>query len=228
MEWLVMAFVGALGGLGEAPDFTPGSMRASALPMHERDIVVVKSCNIPHWFPGYLHFAHHSWIDIKQGAEDKWVRIEIAEVENGGVVYGIGSREARADRRWENRKVNVLGILQGEAARKARMEITKRALLRGPDYKSCYKALPGPNSNTFIREVSRDTGISFLFHHNAIGKDYFKGVSLEWAPSRTGWSLICPFGGCTVALWEGAQFHLFGFTIGRHGFPPRAQVPLLP
>ena len=223
-----MVAAGVLSGFGARLGPEPGALGVSAISEQASDIVVVKSCHIPRWFPGYMHFAHHTWIDIKLGSEDRWVRVEIAEVENGGVAYEIAAKHARANLRWENRVVNVLGLLEGKAAKSAAESILKKARTRGPFYKTGYVAVPGPNSNTFIRELTRDsTALSFLFHHNALGKDYAPGLWLEWAPSRTGWTLTCPFGGCTVALKEGVQIHVMGFSIGHLGFPPRVQLPFV-
>ena len=229
MEWIAFAFAAALGGLGTGEGRFSGDDLPSKIPLAPADIVVVKSCCIPMSFPGYMHFAHHSWIDVKRGSEDRWFRVEVAEVERGGVAYPIAASYARSDIRWENRPVRVLGILSGKGAEKAVDHVVRTAIARGPAYKTIYKPLPGPNSNTFIRELTRGISrLSFYFHHNAVGKDYASTLVLLRAPSGTGWTITCPYGGLTIAVREGVQLHFLGFTLGSYGLPPKIEVPFLP
>ncbi len=91
-----------------------------------------------------------------------------------------------------------------------------------------YEAWPGPNSNTFMRELTQQIPeLAFVFDHNAVGKDY-AWFDAGLAPSRTGvhfdtWTI-----GATVAMKEGLELHLLQLTFGLHLWTPRLELPFLP
>ena len=47
------------------------------LPRDHNWMVAVSSVRIPDDMEWYARFAHHTWIDIKQGGDDAWTRIEV-------------------------------------------------------------------------------------------------------------------------------------------------------
>jgi hypothetical protein len=86
-----------------------------------------------------------------------------------------------------------------------------------------YEAWPGPNSNTFVRELTQQVPeLAFVFDHNAVGKDY-AWFDAGRAPSRTGvhfdtWPI-----GASVAMKEGRELHWLQLT-----FRLRLELPFLP
>ncbi|MFM8653300.1 MAG: hypothetical protein ACKODZ_01005, partial [Verrucomicrobiota bacterium] len=41
--------------------------RPSGLPRDDDWLVVVKSARLPAWWPWYVRFADHTWLDVKRG-----------------------------------------------------------------------------------------------------------------------------------------------------------------
>jgi hypothetical protein len=91
-----------------------------------------------------------------------------------------------------------------------------------------YEAWPGPNSNTFVRELTQEIPeLAFAFDHNAVGKDY-TWFDAGLAPSRTGVHLDTWPLGATLAAKEGIELHLLQLTFGLRFWPPRLELPFLP
>jgi hypothetical protein len=79
-----------------------------------------------------------------------------------------------------------------------------------------YTVWPGPNSNTFVSWVVRNTeGFAVELPPVAVGKDWlgWAGTAPPRARRATAFSLAGVLGG-TVALREGLELHLLGSTIG--------------
>ena len=159
--------------------------RPSALPPDEDWLVVAKSARLPGWWPWYARYADHSWIDVKCGSEDGWRRCEVLGESFGAVCEAIPAREARRDRRWDGQPVHVQHVVRGAAAQAvaARLPAAVEALAaRYGD--GGYAAWPGPNSNTFVRDLGREIPeLAVGFDHNAVGKDY-AWFAAGLAPSR--------------------------------------------
>ena len=67
--------------------------RSSQLAQGDAWIVAVKSCRLPASMPWYTRFAHHTWIDVKRGDEESWIRVEANGGETGvqaGAIPEIG------------------------------------------------------------------------------------------------------------------------------------------
>lgn len=203
--------------------------RPSEVPFDEPSLVVVKSCGIPQWMPWYSRFAEHTWIDVKEGSELAWQRVEVAGRSTGATLEPISSHEAHRDWRWMGEPVRVHAVFLDDEA----LEITGklRGLVKELDKRYAdggYEAWPGPNSNTFVRELTQAIPeLAFAFDHNAVGKDY-TWIDAGLAPSRTGahvdtWPL-----GMTLAAKEGLELHLLQLTFGLSLWPPRLKLPCLP
>jgi len=203
--------------------------RPSELP-HDRDwIVAVKSCGIPQSMPWYSRFAEHTWIDMKVGGELAWSRVEVAGKFTGAKEEPISAHAARRDLRWSDEPVRVHAVFFGEEAVQLASRISKLTKELDARYANGgYEAWPGPNSNTFVRELTQQIPeLAFAFDHNAVGKDY-TWFDAGLAPSRTGvhvdtWPL-----GLTLAAQEGLELHLLQLNLGLSFWPPRLKLPFLP
>lgn len=203
--------------------------RPSELPRDEEWVAAVKSAGIPRSMPWYSRFAEHTWVDVKCGDDMHWIRSEVIGAHSGARCNTISAREAYCDWRWSAEAVRVHRVVTGESARRVAERIEAVTAALDPRYKNGgYEAWPGPNSNTFLRELARELPeLAFAFDHNAVGKDY-TWLDAGWSPSRTGLSLDTWLLGATVALEEGIELHLLQLTFGVRLWPPRLQLPFLP
>jgi hypothetical protein len=170
-------------------------------------MVVVNSVRLPDSMPWYTVFAEHSWVDMKNGDEDSWQRVEIYNATSGPEVSSITAEKVRTTHRFGNRS-SVLSVAVGEEARLAIPVIhtfTER-------YELDYEAWPGPNSNTFISDLLDATdGIDAQLHHNAAGKDF------PWGYFDLGFDSSGDI-----------ELHLMQLTLGISFWPPAIKLPLLP
>lgn len=202
------------------------TMQPSAIPANEPYVVAVKDVLMDPQMPPISHFAHHTWFDLKEGAEGRWVTIEILGEDTGVVREPILPETARSNVRW-TKSVTVLALFQGAVAKAMINQIEKQAAAYS-EAKN-YEAWPGPNSNTFARSVAEGTpGLHFEFDHNAVGKDYTPWIQL--APTTTGTGLqvdTLPLG-LELGLREGVEVHFLQLTLGVSVFPPALKIPFLP
>lgn len=184
---------------------------------------------MPSGEPEITHFAQHSWIDVKLGDEQSWQRVEVTSEDSGVRQTPIGSATARADRRFGDREVRLLEAIEGEPAR----AIAERVQALGNEldarYSEHYTAYPGPNSNTLLTDLARDTpGLAFKLHHNAVGKDYPGWIDAGFTTSKTGVRLDTLPIGFALGLQEGFELHFLQLTFGLSFWPPRIELPFLP
>jgi hypothetical protein len=203
--------------------------RPSELPRTEAWVVAVKSAGIPRSMPWYSRFAEHTWVDVKRGDDAHWIRSEVIGAHSGARCETITAREVYADWRWSDEAVRVHRVVVGESARRVAERIAAVTAALDPRYKNGgYEAWPGPNSNTFMRELARELPeLAFVFHHNAVGKD-FTWLDAGWSPSQTGVSFNTWPLGATLALEEGVELHFLQLTFGVRLWPPRLELPFLP
>lgn len=157
-------------------------------------------------------FAEHMSIVLKPAGAATWTRYD---------VVGWGNPVRRdaypADALWYGNRPYVVTEISGAEAERLipRIEAT---IARYPHSgRGTYTVWPGPNSNTFVAWVVRNTdGFSAELPPVAVGKDYLDGgLAIGPAASRTGyvisaWGLI----GITAALREGLELNLLGTSIG--------------
>ncbi len=202
--------------------------RPSTLPSSEPWIVAVKSAGIPKSMPWYSHFAEHTWVDAKLGEEENWLRAEVRSRSSGAVCGPISAAEARNDWRWGDEAVRVHAVIVGERAQRIAQSLEAATARIAPRYDGGYVAWPGPNSNTFVRELTFELPeLAFVFDHNALGKD-FTWARVGPTASRTGLELNTWPVGVALALGEGVELHLLQLTFALRVWPPRLAMPFLP
>ena len=200
--------------------------RPSSLAGESAAIVLVKEARIPDSEPWYTRFARHSWIDVNAGDGAGWTRIEIISPHSGIGVDPISAEVATDDLRWSDRRVRVRGILRGAEAERVIPDLLARAHDYPDDH---YRAVPGPNSNTFIADLVAGTpGLRTTMHADAVGKDYLAPLGVGVTPSKTGGRFDTPVLGIALALQEGVELHLIGLQLGVGIWPPRISIPFLP
>jgi hypothetical protein len=157
-------------------------------------------------------FAEHMSIVLKPKGADHYTRYD---------VVGWGNPVRRdaypADAFWYGNTPRIVYRLEGvEAARL--IPVIELNIKRYPHQKrGSYVVWPGPNSNSFVSWVVRETqGLETELPAVAVGKDWLgTGLSLADAPSKTGHT-VSAYGliGATIAWEEGIELHLLGSTIG--------------
>lgn len=205
-----------------------GASLPSHLPAHGGWLVAVKSCALPDGAPWWKRWAHHAWVDVRNGDTGRWQRIESGG--SLGIVQSeLDEQEARLDRRFGGRIVRLLGWVENDAARAAATRIDAASDALAARYRDDYTVWPGPNSNTFVRELLADVPeLGFVFDPNAIGKDYDGWLGAGLTASKTGVRLDTPLLGAAVGLHEGVELHLLQLTIGVSLVPPGLSLPFLP
>ncbi len=202
--------------------------RPTALPAAEPWIVAVKSAGIPKFMPWYAHFAEHTWVDAKLGDEQHWVRAEVLNESAGATCVPISAAEARSDWRWGDEPVRVHEVIVGERAKRIAERVESVTTRVAPRYDAGYQAWPGPNSNTFVRELTFELPeLAFVFDHNALGKD-FTWARARLTPSHTGMEFDTWPIGVALALREGVELHFLQLTFALRVWPPRLALPFLP
>ncbi len=191
-------------------------------------IVAVKSCALPASHPFWKSFAHHAWVDLRRPGSTRWERIESGGYI--GILHGdIPAEEACLDHRFGERTIRLLGHATGDDAVAAIAYIDARLPVLSPRYATDYTMWPGPNSNTFVRELCAGApGLSFVFDPNAVGKDHAGLFSIDTTASGTGLRVDTPILGAALALREGVELHLLQLTFGISLDPPGISLPFLP
>jgi len=211
-------------------------------------MVVVSTVRLPDSMDWYTRFAEHAWIDVKQGSEDAWTRIEIGGPSSGVDVFKTTSADVRAPIRWQNR-VSVLETITGKRAQQAIPRLLELAaaendfgdqetvangengwhMLQHPPTTRKYHAWPGPNSNTFIATLVEGTpGLHAELHHNSVGKDYPRGIRAGITSSGYGIEADVSYLGAGIGLRQGVEVHFLQLTAGISLWPPALKIPLIP
>lgn len=195
----------------------------SQLPTEARWLVAVKSAPLDtKW---WMAFAHHAYIDLVRDG-----RPERLESGGGlGILHGaIDPDDLRTNRRFDERAVRVLGWIDGEAARMAIERIDAALPALAASYRDGYTKWPGPNSNSFVRELLAEVPeLGFVFDPNCVGKD-FAWLGAGWTASKTGVRVDTPVLGAAVGLREGLELHVLQLTLGVSLDPPGLSLPFLP
>jgi hypothetical protein len=157
-------------------------------------------------------FAEHMSIVLKEQGASEWVRYDVV-----GWGNPVRRNNYPADAYWYGNRPYVVYRLEGTEAA-ALIPKIEASVARYPySQRGSYTVWPGPNSNTFVAWVVRNTeGFGAELPPVAVGKDWLgDGLGFDRAPSGTGYSIsVAGLIGVTLALEEGIELHLTGSTIG--------------
>lgn len=157
-------------------------------------------------------FAEHMSLVLKPRGATQWTRYD---------VVGWGNPVRRdayaADALWYGNRPYVVADISGEDAERLIPRIEQSIAAYPHRDRGTYSVWPGPNSNSFVAWVVRQTdGFAAELPPAAIGKDYLGGgVHFSSAASRTGF-MVSAWGvaGLTLALREGLELNILGATVG--------------
>jgi Protein of unknown function (DUF3750) len=156
-------------------------------------------------------FAEHMSIVFKRENAAQWTRYDVV-----GWGNPVRKDAYAADAYWYGNTPRVVYRLQGPQAA-ALIPAIEQSIARYPhQQRNSYTVWPGPNSNTFVGWVVRNTnGFDAELPPVAVGKDWLGWAGVAQAPSKTGYSFaLAGVIGGTLALEEGLELHLLGSTIG--------------
>jgi hypothetical protein len=177
--------------------------------MAQRDAeVVILSARTGRW-KGI--FAEHMAIVIKPRNAVGWTRYEV-------VGWGAPVRQDAfaPDAMWYGNYPRIIYDLKGPEAEKLIPRIEAAIASYPHSRRGSYTVWPGPNSNTFVAWIVRNTeGFEAELPPTAVGKDWLGYAGVARAPSDTGYTAsIAGIIGGTAALEEGLELHFLGSTIG--------------
>ena len=157
-------------------------------------------------------FAEHMSLLMKPEGAEAWTRYEVV-----GWGNPVRRNAYAADALWYGNRPYVVAEFSGPGAASLIPRI-EDAIARYPhSAPGSYVVWPGPNSNSFIAWLVRNTpGFGAELPPVAVGKDFLgNGFGMARAPSGTGFTLSA-WGalGVTLALEEGLELNLLGTSIG--------------
>ena len=171
-------------------------------------------------------FAVHTWIALKPRDAQSYTVLQV--IRRWPYPYASPVRiknDISPDRQWHGAKPELLYELRGKKAEAAIPKIQEAATR----YPSSYHVWPGPNSNTFIAHVVRETPeLRVDLPPTAIGKDFFLNHTfVDWTPSGTGFQ-VSAYGmlGLMLGIEEGIEVNVLGLTMGLDLNPPALKLPL--
>ncbi|WP_413294486.1 DUF3750 domain-containing protein [Bdellovibrio sp. HCB185ZH] len=202
------------------------SMGIAPTPQQEsRAVVQIYSARTYGW-KGNL--AVHSWIAYKEKDASQWSIYEVIGyyANRGWPVVRLTHRQP--DERWFGNEPTLHLDVRGEAAEEMIPNILKA--VESYPYPDSYRVYPGPNSNTFVSYVMRNTpGIYTDLPPHAIGKDWIgRAQPMGITESGTGVQLSL-FGmlGASVGLAEGIEINLLGMNFGIDFARPALKLPFV-
>jgi Protein of unknown function (DUF3750) len=173
-------------------------------------------------------FSLHSWIAMKPPGAAAYSRYEVLGFGVKRGVPAVRIDRTGPDNYWFGARPAIL--LEHRGPRCEAMIEKIRAAVASYPYPHCYRAWPGPNSNTFVAYIARrvpELGLSLPAH--ALGKDFLpQGRLAAAAPSGTGFQFsLCGLAGVMLAREEGIEVNLLGFSFGLDMRAPALKLPLV-
>ncbi|MBI5368657.1 MAG: DUF3750 domain-containing protein [Planctomycetes bacterium] len=213
------------GTLRQSPDSaaaaTAAAAPATAASRPDAPVVQLRFAPLPR---ALRYVAYHSWFAAWDPAEGRWRRWEVWQDKNAGgtswdhvhrdlygIDRGVGGGPFRLAREW-----------RGAAAQRLRA-VLERAETYPERHR--YIAWPGPNCNTFVAWVLRESGAAADLPPQAIGKDWLGWAGAAVSTTRTGLQFETPIIGLKAGLAEGIEIHPLALTLGFDLWPPAIKTP---
>ncbi len=174
------------------------------------------------------YFGVHPWVAVKAANATSYDVYEVVGFRRSEGYPVVRNTQRAPDSRWFGNDPDLIFDLRGEAAAEMIPKIEK-AIASYP-YLQSYRLWPGPNSNTFIAHVIRNTpGMTVELPPHAIGKDWINdGDLVGLSESGTGIQLsIFGLFGFTLGLAEGIEINLLGMTFGIDILRPALKLPFV-
>lgn len=170
---------------------------------------------------GYV--AVHPWLIYKRAGQTVFTRYEVVGWGGGNVVK---RNYALPDGLWFGKRPRLLVEHRGAGVEAMIDDI--EAAIRSYPHPREYRSYPGPNSNTFIAHIGRETpALELDLPANAIGKDYRPlARPLGLSPTGHGTQIsLLGLLGLSVGLEEGVEANVLGLNFGLDVNPPGLRLP---
>lgn len=202
------------------------SSHLTPLPKDEKQAIVQIYVARTYGSRGYL--AVHPWIVIKEKDAQNYVSYEVMGFRAYRGENVVVSRTDEPDTKWFGSEPDLIYDLRGPAAENMIPHVLKA--IESYQYPKSYRLWPGPNSNTFVSHVIRNTpGLYLELPPNAIGKDWVEdGDLFALSETKTGvqFSLFGLFG-FVIGLGEGLEINILGMTFGIDLMRPALKMPFI-
>ncbi len=174
------------------------------------------------------YFGIHPWISYKEKDASRFTTYQVMGFGGERGINVIHSHHDFPDGKWFGNAPGLLVDIRGEKAEEMIPHIEK-AVASYP-YPQFYRLYPGPNSNTFISHIMRNTpGLYIEMPPHAIGKDWIgQAQPVGVSESGTGFQ-VSLFGlfGFTLGLAEGIEINILGMTFGLDILRPALKLPFV-
>ena len=175
---------------------------------------------------GYL--SVHSWIATKEKNANYYITYQVMAWNLHFSGSAVSIKQDIPDRFWYGAKPELIEEIRGEKAEKAIAHIIPYA--NNYPHKNKYKAWPGPNSNSFVANIIRNTPeLTVELPPHAIGKDWIENNKFFTKSESGSGYQISLFGllGITIGKAEGLEINLLGLTFGIDILRPALKLPFI-
>lgn len=173
-------------------------------------------------------FAVHSWLAFKKANQNQYTVLEVVgwRARLGQLV--IRKKMDLPDRLWFGNKPILIEEVRDEKAASAIIQIEN--LVMNYSDKNLYRLWPGPNSNTFISHIIKNTNeLTNSLPSNAIGKDWINNQGFYSQPSSGLGFQLSLYGalGLTIDLKNGVEFNILSLNFGFDILCPALKLPFI-
>tara|TARA_R110000868_G_scaffold143075_9_gene360780 strand:+ start:390 stop:1100 length:711 start_codon:yes stop_codon:yes gene_type:complete len=174
------------------------------------------------------YFAVHPWISWKLKEDSEYTVTQVIGWRARRGLPVIVTMNDLPDRHWFGSKPELIYEIRGDQATSAIENM--KSLIPAYPLANQYRAWPGPNSNTYIAHLIRETKeLSVELPPHAIGKDWLvDSYFFDKTASGTGFQFSL-FGvvGFVLGLKEGIEVNLFGLNFGIDFWTPALKLPMI-
>jgi hypothetical protein len=226
---LVLAFLALPGVLAHGGDWSTADMsptnQAPTPQKEKRAVVQVYGARAFSWRAPY---SLHCWIAVKRENASAYTVYQVIGWNLRRGLSAVSVHDDAPDRKWYDRMPKILFDARGDAAAKMIPQI--EAAAKSYPYPNAYRAWPGPNSNTFVSHIIRNTeGMTMELPSNAIGKDFLVGGKIfDRSEFKTGYQLsLYGLLGATAGLEDGLEINILGLVFGFDAKRPALKLPMI-
>ncbi len=174
------------------------------------------------------YFGIHPWVSWKRKDEKEYTVAQVIGWNLRRAPTAVSVKNDLPDRHWYGNKPTILQTIRGEKADKVITHIEK--LIKKYPRGGTYRVFPGPNSNTFIDYLIRNTDeLTVELPPHAVGKDFLAdSMFFDKSPGGMGFqfSLYGIFG-LTLGVTEGIEVNILGLVFGIDFLRPALKLPIV-
>lgn len=174
------------------------------------------------------NFAIHPWISFKRASAKDYTVTQVVGWRLRSGLPAVLTETDLPDRRWFDSAPEIL--FEARGARADRIITRLEELIPEYPFANHYRLWPGPNSNTYIAYLIRNTPeLDIELPAHAIGKDWLETWN-PLAPTASGtgfqFSLLGALG-FSVGVAEGVEVNILGLNFGVDFWAPALKLPFV-